>query len=150
MTNMSASILRNLVSSVFNVKATEVRLSGEISPDWTGYAGRTRGGMWDAEEDCAIWGFNPKSGFTLLNIVGDLEQGYQDGPVYEEGAIPLFEVEGISDYIFFVVNHKGYYSDNQRSEEYNNWTLFKAPNFKEYIYKVQKEDIARWEQWISE
>ncbi len=34
--NMSASILRNLVSSVFNVPARDVHLSGEIAADFTG------------------------------------------------------------------------------------------------------------------
>jgi hypothetical protein len=149
MANMSASILRNLVSSVFNVKATEVVLSGEISPYWTGYAGKTRGGMWNASDNTAIWGFCPRSGFVLLDIIGDLVQSDQDAPVYQENAIPLCDVQNVSDYIFFVVHQQGSYSDNQRSEEYNSWTLYKAPNFRAYMESLENADIARWESWVN-
>ena len=149
MSNMSAQILRSLVSSVFNVKAIEVHLSGEISPNWTAYAGSTRGGMWDSEEDNAIWGFNPKTGFKLLNIIGDLVQDEPDSPVYQKNAIPLCEVEGVQDFIFFVVHNKFTYCDNQRMENYDNWSLYKAPNFSSYITSVEEADIQRWESWIS-
>ena len=149
MSNMSASILRNLVSSVFGIPATSVILSGEINPNWTAYAGSTRGGMWDSEEDNAIWGFCPQTGFKLLNIIGDLVQDEPDSPVYERNAIHLFEVDDVEDFIFFVVHNKFSYSDNQRLDESDSWTLYKAPDFQSYIASVEEADIERWQSWIS-
>ena len=151
MANMSASILRNLVNAVFGVKATEVVLSGVISPDSKWYAGKTGGGMWDNERDVRVWGFNPQSGFHhITECVGDEIQSGNDAPVYFENAIPLAECEGVDKFIFFVVNIKNSYSDsNGRNEDENSWTLYKAPDFGAYLASVEEQDLERWQSWVE-
>lgn len=149
MSNMSASILRELVSRVFKIDSLNVILSGEIRPDWEGHSGFSYGSMWEKKEEVSIWGFNPHRGFCRLNIVGEISQQGADAPVYRDGEIPLLKVKEIEEYLFFVVNEKEYYSDNQRSENSDLWTLYKAPNFKEYLQKIEAIDIQKWKSWLS-
>lgn len=151
MANMSAQILRNLVSSVFNVKATEVVLSGEIASDSTWYQGNTRGGMWNNDRTVKVWGFNPHSGFChITDCVGDEIQSCNDAPVYFENATPLAFCEKAHDSIFFVVNiRNNYYDSNGRDDNEDSWTLYKAPDFGAYLASVEKQDLERWESWVK-
>jgi hypothetical protein len=147
MANMSASILREIVAKVFEIQATKVKLSGEISPTWKG-SSTTGVSYTDISDsgDFNIHGFNPVLGFQKIDGVienthfsrGNHEKEHSD-------ACNLSEIEGIEDYIFFLVI-SGDNSDLPHSLEY---TLYKAPNFREHWTKLTKEDIARWEQWLQ-
>ena len=164
MANMSASILRELVAKVFNIKATQVILSGELSP--TTIFQNDRGhSWWGGASHCiqTVFGFNPNLGFK--RICGEWNMGlgiannefvlkrdyaYSDnGEFYESKGDEIGTLENGEDFIFFFVrsNEKGY---GETAETEENFYLYKAPNFSEFLAKVEEKDIARWEQWLLE
>jgi len=63
--SMSANILSNLVSSVFNVKATSVVLSGEISPDYFALSHDNT----QNDFSTTLFGFTPTKGFVRIEEV---------------------------------------------------------------------------------
>ena len=157
MANMSAQILRNLVSSVFNVKATNVVLSGEISPTYVpqlnnGHSWWTGG----EEERHHVWGFSPRRGFVPLCVGRErfsdaLKREYtfsQNGETVHEEGMQLCDLHNVEEFIFFVINKEGKdYGDN--GEEYNGWELYKAPDFKSHWEEIEAADVTRWESWLN-
>tara|TARA_S200002703_G_C3629494_1_gene193322 strand:+ start:112 stop:555 length:444 start_codon:yes stop_codon:yes gene_type:complete len=146
MANMSAKIIRNLVSSVFNVKAQNVILSGEIKPDYS-ITNNENVAYTDSEQSKSLFGFSPKKGFTKISEVVTTVTYFNGNHNHstELGCV-LSEVKGIDEYLFFVEKSSGYTPDGN----YENYTIFSAPNFKEYWFKIEQQDIARWEQWLQE
>ncbi len=153
MANMSASVLRNIVSSVLGVKATQVKLSGQMSIDYVEGDCSTSGSLYDDNNVVLCWAFNPKQGLISVptiktgggssNANGTWEQDY--------GVTAEYLATNYPEALFFVIRHYGSYSDcNGRDEEYDNITLYKAPNFKEYWAKIEEQDIQRWEKWLAE
>lgn len=150
--SMSASILREIVARTFNVKATNVILSGEISPSEKWQNSFFNGSMGKDENNFRIWGFNPKEGFIEISHIVGKKSGsnYAHSSSIDEDGQELHTVENIGDHVFFVVNNEGFdHWEGSRQEDWNTWTLYKAPNFKEHWEKIKQEDIARWEQWIA-
>ena len=143
MANMSASILRNIVSSTFGVKANHVRLSGEIPADWIG-SFSTNVAYMDVRDDVEeLYSWTPETGFKLV-------EGCYTGSHFYNGnhdrdvtiGNPLHEcVDGTE--VFFVLVHK--------LDNYIDYvTVFKAPNFAQKWAEIETEDTVRWEQWITE
>ena len=147
----SAQIVRQIVSSIFHIKATEVVLCEEIDPNSCWWDGNTGGGMWDNHREISVYGFNPKDGFVnLSHIVGREQQGRNDDPIYHVNEIPLYEVENVENYMFFIIHLINNYSDsNGQSSETDTWYLYKAADFKQYKQKIEEEDILRWEKWMN-
>ena len=164
MANMSAQILRNIVGSVFPVKAHNVILSGEISPEHVFQLDRGHSWWHGASEqnDCA-WGFDPKTGFKAItglsvNLLGitefyeytlDKEYSYSDnGNCEHESGDKLIDLPGVEKFVFFLVNAqgKGY---GEQAEYYNTWTLYKAPNFAQKWTEIEEADTLRWIEWIN-
>ena len=143
MANMSANILRNLVSSVFNVKATKVRLSGDISPEYKGYSVDACIAGYSTTEK--VWAFNAQKGFRQLNCVantqyynGGCDSYFHDAPVLGECL-----VEGDIFVLIFSDSDSPNYDDN------TSWNLFKAPDFQEWRKNVEAQDLTRWESWLN-
>jgi len=145
--NSAAAILRQVVSSVFKVPANSVRLSGEIDPQWMGSNTTGISYMSHSETgDFGIWGFNPKTGIKQISgVISNTHMYHGNHDQNYTHAERLCDVKGIEEYVFFIVL-SGDDSDLPYSQ---NYTIFKAPNFKEYFDKVTTEDITRWENWIQ-
>ena len=144
--SMSANILRNLVSRVFDTTASKVILSGEINPNYsiTNHEGVS---YMDSSESKVLHGFNPKTGFKLIpEVVTTVTYFNGNHDHSTELGCELSEVVGIDEFIFFVEIQEGYNSDG----DFKYVTLYKAPNFKEYWEKINEEDLARWEQWLND
>lgn len=148
---MSAQILRNLVASVFNIKATSVILSGEIAPDKSWQNSYKDGSCGSDEQNYKIWGFNPQKGFVeLTECVGyRSSSNYAHSNSYDKEGKQLAEITNVEDYIFFLVNSNGYTAwSGSEHYDWNTWTLYKAPNFQSYWTAVEAADVQRWESWL--
>jgi len=143
---MSATILRNLIGSVLKIKATSIILSGEIAPK-TSFTGNSCWSSQTTENFYQVWGFSPQQGLVELHITGNY-QNCSDGSASIREAIPLCDVPGIEEFIFFIVKHETYCSNENRNNDLT-YTLYKAPNFKEHWNKINNKDLARWEQWLK-
>ena len=149
MANMSAQILRNLVSSVFNVKATSVVLSGEISPTYMTNNSHSSGCLYSDNNWESLYGFNPQKGFVKLEHNTTNQTSNANGSWNTHNEVQLNLVDGVEDFIFFV-SRKGWdYSDNNREDKGEETTLYKAPNFKDYFASVEEADLTRWEEWLN-
>jgi uncharacterized phage-associated protein len=153
MANMSATILREIVGRILNVKATQVKLSGEMDINFVEGDCSTSGNLYSNDNTVLCWAFEPKQGLVYVptiktggsssNANGSWEQDY--------GVTAEYLNDNYPDALFFVIRHYGSYSDcNGRDEEYDNITLYKSPDFTTHYAKIEQEDIARWEQWLSE
>lgn len=153
MANMSASILREIVARTLNVKATQVKLSGQMPIDFVEGDCSTNGNLYSDNNTVLCWAFNPEQGLVSVptiktggsssNANGTWEQDYGVTAEYLNNNYP--------NALFFVIRHYGSYSDcNGRDEEYDNITLYKAPDFKSHWAKVNEKDIQRWEKWLAE
>jgi hypothetical protein len=153
MSNMSATILREIVAKTFNVKATKVKLSGEIAPDKSWKNSSWNGSMGSSKNEFQIHGYSPLKGFVgISHIVGEYSgSNYAYSTTTDKEGLPLYSVENITDFLFFVVQETGHDRwDGGKNEEWDTTTLFKAPNFQEKIEKITKEDVAKWEAWLAE
>jgi hypothetical protein len=153
MSNMSATILREIVAKTFNVKATDVKLSGEIAPDKTWQDSFWNGSMGSSKNEFCVHGYSPAKGFVnISHIVGEYSgSNYAYSNTVNKEGLPLYAVEGIAEFIFFVVQETGHHHwDGGRNEEWENITLFKAPDFQEKLKQITKEDLSRWEAWLAE
>lgn len=149
---MSASILRELVASIFKIKATSVILSGVISPYYIQSENNSSGGMWSENSSNILWGFNSQKGFICLSEYSKkfFNDGH-DGPLHSEGGIKLIDIPEVDSYIFFVeVKEEGYSCPSNNEDRFGvSYTLFKSANFADYRDKINNQDIVRWEQWIN-
>jgi hypothetical protein len=138
------------VSSKFNINPEEVILSGVIDEE---FVPQDMGGhsWWNGAErqQDTIIGFSSQEGFKTLEIKREYSYSHNGENEYEEGeSISSYLKKTGEEYIFFLVNSIGKeYGDY--GKEYNTWTLYKSADFKAYWSKLEKEDIARWEQWLN-
>jgi len=149
--NMSATILREIVASTLKVKATEVILSGILPKDYLIDAVSTSGNLYTDENSVQMYAFNPEEGLILIpnEIISENAASNTDGS-WENSYGYTYHSLSIVNAIFFVEVIDNYYKDDNREEKNFSVTLFKSPDFKEYLNKIEKKDIARWEQWIKE
>jgi hypothetical protein len=149
--NMSASILRNIVSSVFGVKPQNVILSGTIEPETTWHFDSGVSYV-KGHDDAKVYGFSAKRGFEELTekVVGYTHY-YNGNHDHDQDTtcakMNLAEASKEKDYIFYVVNTFG--ASSFDGEEYNDFTLYKAPDFAAHWAAIEKEDAKRWEEWLN-
>ena len=161
--NIAVSVLRNIVSSIFKIRAQEVHLSNDImSPDYIACNDRGHS-WWSGASDCmqTLYGFSPELGFIRLTdgytdivtkvsdrlLARDYAYSYNGEQSNEQGE-PLYLHPQASEFVFFLVRtNSKEYGDNGNREIY--FTLYKAPNFAEHLTKLEEVDVARWEQWIN-
>lgn len=151
MANMSASILRNLVSSVYNVKATEVILSGELPETFVLCSNYSHGCMFTKEYGYNVSAFHPERGFFPIKGTGVGCSQNANGTWNDESIISFQDcAEQGKDAIFFLVYEHDYYSAvGSETRRDITWTLYKAPNFAQYWAKIEEADVQRWEEWLS-
>ncbi len=160
---MSAQILREIVSSVFPIKAHNVILSGEISPEHVFQldAGHS---WWNgaSEQKDSVWGFDPNAGFKAITAMDEhiqicglhshllhREYSFSDnGNCKHEPGDKLMDLPGVDKFVFFLVNSqgKGY---GEQAEYFNTWTLYKAPDFQKKWAEIEAADVERWNTWIN-
>jgi hypothetical protein len=144
MANTSASILRQIVASVFGIKTTSVVLSGEISPDrkLVSFSGHSWARMKDVIN---LWGFSPQRGFISVAVPSYWSN---NGETVGDEPMELHElIKEEDDFVFFLLHED---VEEHNHQDWESWTLYKAPDFREHWAKVQEKDIARWEAWLEE
>ncbi len=146
---MSASILRNLVSSVFGVEAKKVILSGEMPTNWYVEACHSHGSLYTHCDEVAVWGFNPKTGFIPVSGALDGYSRNDNGSGQSETLITFGDCAEVEGATFFLVKEDNYYRSNGETRESETYTLFKAPDFGAYMASVEAADLERWSNWIS-
>jgi len=149
--NMSANILRSIVASTFNVKATNVVLSGEINPETSYQNSDTSGSLGSYEDNYQLFGFNPEEGFVELSeYIGDEHRSnYNHDREWSTPGTPLYDIPNIDRYIFLVVINTGHNRwQGSTDAEWDNTTLYKLPNFKEYWENIEEKDLNRWKEWL--
>ena len=151
MANMSANILRNIVSSVLNIKATSVRLSSEIPETFSISEDNSSGNLYSHNSSVSVHAFNPRTGFVVVQGNNNYSSQDANGSWNNEYGVNFNDCAKHEDAIFFVVREQrsGWCSGRADWDD-DITTLYKAPDFGAYMKKVEKEDIARWEQWIEE
>jgi len=143
---MSANILRELVSKVFQVKSKNVILSGEMKSD-SEFGGNTCWSSQTTQQYYKVWGFCPTKGFVRLEGLVSNYNNNESGEGYITEGCKLYEVKNVEDYIFFLVEDKVVAKDHNYCS--HTWTLYKAPSFKEKMAQIEAGDLARWEQWLT-
>jgi hypothetical protein len=142
MANMSASILRNIVSSTFKYPANKIILSGYISPEWIGKSS-TNVAYKDVRDDVEyLWSWNSIDGFKPVDNCYNCSHYYNSNHnVTVTDGRPLHECVDSTE-VFFVLVHK--------LDDYIDYiSVFKAPNFAQKWAEIEAEDVQRWENWIS-
>ena len=147
MSNMSASILRNVVASVFRIRPESVVLSGEIDPtrSFTGHD------CWSSQSNTysfKLWGFSPVRGFVSLNQDGGCSRNSTSGENYGDEGTQLMYIPGVGEFVFFLVN-EDFTSGNGRDYNSYTWTLYKAPDFQKKWAEIEEADTLRWVEWIN-
>lgn len=154
---MAASVLRNIISSVFNINPREVKFGEEISPNriFTEDCGHS----WASTAQCpeeydTVYAYT-KNGFVQIAGIHNqrvkmshytLQRQYkysQNGELTEREGEPLYNHPDCSEFIFLLVQNL-YISSNTTMS----WTLYKAPNFKEHWDKIEEADIERWNKFL--
>lgn len=150
---MSASILRNLVSTVYKVKAKNVKLSGQMPTNWETSEVSTYGGMYSDEEWVNAWGFHPQKGFIKIEKILMMENAKSNANGTWEnsyGYTAEYIAKECPDALFFIVNEGHRYKDSTgRSSSGDNWTLYKSPDFSEIWAEAEAKDVQRWEEWVN-
>lgn len=149
MANSAAAILRLLVAGSFEIPATEIKLSGEISADYDLNKGdeytSSCGRRCDLYE---LFGFHPTKGFVQIQTLNSSSTG--SGQKTEYLPKPLYQIPEVDKYIFFVEqNHFNEGSWNGAVDEFT-YTVYKAPDFKKKVQQITNEDIIRWENWMED
>lgn len=145
MSNRSANILKNIISSAFNLDAQKIILSGEMSPQETFHIA-TNVAHLKGWEKIKVWGFNPKIGFEEITKKVVSETRYSMGN-YEKTHYPAMNIGQASKgkgYIFFLVREYGQSDFDQR--EYSHYTLYKAPDWS----GIDQEYVQSWVEWLDE
>ena len=150
MANMSASILRNLVASIFNVKATQVKLSGELPENFVLSECNSTGSLFDCNQKVAVWAFESKTGFVKVKGANSYRSQNADGSWNNEYGVAYSDCANHSEAIFFLVHNKEWgWQEGRANWNTESWTLYKAPDFKSHLEKIEQSDVQRWEEWLN-
>lgn len=147
---MKAEILRNVVASIFSIKATSIELEGEISPKYETDNSHSYGSLYTSTNWEKLYGFSPKKGFILLESNTESGTSNADGSWNISKEVRLDLVKGVEEFMFFISKGGRYYSDcNGQKEDFEYVKLYKTPNFREYFDKMEAADIERWQKWAA-
>lgn len=152
MANMSAEIIRSIVAATFKINAREVKLSGEISSDTSFQDESWNGSLGENHTKRSLFGWCPTKGFVNLNeYVGEYSgSNYAHSQTIDEAGTPIFQIPSIETFVFFFLIEEVYSNwEGSQYENYTNYTLFKAPNFKEHLDKIETADVQRWQEWLQ-
>lgn len=152
MANMSAEILRNIVSSVFKVKPQSVRLSGMLPEDFYMEENNASGSAFRYNSEFSLFGFDPKKGFVELspNSKGSSQNGNGTWNTERAWDIKTFLPSEVEDFVFFLLYQKeSGWRERGQSWDHEIVTLYKAPDFHKRWKGLEEADIARWEAWIE-
>lgn len=151
MANMSASILRNLVASVFNIKATSVKLSGVLPETFCVSEDNSSGSLYSCNSNVSVHAFSPTEGFVEVQGTNDYSSQNANGSWNNEYGVSFKDCSQHETAIFFVVREQSSGWQEGREDWDNNiTTIYKAPDFKSHWAKIEAQDIARWEAWLAE
>ena len=151
MANLSASILRNVISSVFNVESSKVVLSGILPENYDKVEDNSSGNLYSSNESLKLYAYHPTSGF--VEVKGD-NSGYSrnaDGTFNPEYRITFAECQMYKDAQFFVeLFHKEGWQQGLADWNDTIVTLYGAPDWVAIDKINLVKDLQRWVNWNPE
>ena len=151
MANLSASILRNIVASVFAMDPKSVILSGILPENYDNVEDNSRGNLYASKEDLKVYAFTVEKG--LIEVFGTSE-GYSqnaDGSYNNEYRITFADCSKHKDAQFFVeFFHKEGWQQGSADWNKTTITIYGAPDW-DAIEKISLvRDLQRWVKWNAE
>lgn len=151
MTNMSANILRELVASIFGIKATSVKLSGILPERFCVSEDNSYGSSYSCNGTVSVHAFSPTKGFVEVQGSRNYSSQNANGSWNNEYGVSFGDCSKHPESIFFVVRKQSSGWQEGREDWDNDMTtIYKSPDFKSHWDKIEQQDIARWEQWLAE
>jgi hypothetical protein len=148
--NMSAQILRNIVASTLNVKATTVKLSGELPTNFSISENNSTGNLFNCNQTIKVWAFEPKTGLVEVKGSDNYDSQNANGSHNVEYGVCFADCAKHSTAIFFIVEDKNHgWQSGSESWDNHDIVLYKAPDFKSHWAKIEEKDIVRWKQWLK-
>lgn len=149
---LTAQIVRQLAEIKAGIPACKIQLMGAIEPTFT--LDQNGGHSWwsgASHNTDTLFGFNPETGFVLLDdMKGNYAYSDNGTPYSEEGETltEYLERKG-GNYLFYLLHKEGKeYGEN--GDYYDTWYLYKGFNLAEHLSALNTADVARWEAWIVE
>ena len=139
---IAASILRNIVAQFAGVNARQIKLEGEISPNFEIQNTYKDGSMGYSKEVFKVFGWSPETGFVQITecIGEDSSSNYAHSNSIDKNGLFLHECPNVDKYLFFVINNEGCNRwEGSLQTEWDTWTLYKAPNFQQVWDKVEAD-----------
>lgn len=148
MANLSAGILRNVVSSVLGVDPKSVVLSGILPENYDHSTNNSGGNLYSSHETLKLYAYSSHSG--LVEVVGDYSGDSQnaDGTHNSEYRVNFDHCRNYKFATFFVeLFHKEGWQ--QGSADWNDTitTLYGAPDWRTIERKEEDADSNRWWAW---
>ncbi len=118
------------ILSVFNGNPKDIKIRGQMKPDWRAMAVSTGGQLYSSKEWVNCWALGGHKFLELANIM--LEESAEQNPSgscspgYGFNAEHLAKAE-YAEYGFFLVN-EGYRYNGDRIEEGESWAIYSRPN----------------------
>lgn len=145
----NANVLRQIVAQFFNTKPQNIKLSGEISPNFNINAGsRYWSEMGESYEKIEVFSFSANCEWREIETDNSFSSG--SGERYEAPEKPLHEAVKGDELLFAVVTKtcNGTWNDNYSED--TEICLYTAPDFKSTWEKIEAADIERWNDWLRE
>lgn len=140
--NMSATLLRKIIASKLGCDPTQVILSGEIKPDYIATTSKHTSFDCSWEHETTLYAMY-KGSFEVVEGVHDIKRTNGHETNHEYG-IPLYKIEKAHEAILFV---------EVSAQASNDWIqeirVYKPADFAGKLAQVTQEDIARWENWLT-
>lgn len=147
--NMSAQILRTLVSEVFNMPPSQVILSGVMPQNFQLEEDHSSGSMYTCDVNHEVYAFEPAKGF--IKVPGDTSgaSSNANGSWNVEKKTTFAHCSNYTSSLFFVVIEDYKVHQEDVYTEKRNCTFYKAPDFHAMFAAIEQADIDRWEQWLQ-
>ena len=149
-------IIRNILSGTLKINPAIIKLEGEIKPDASWQNESKDGSLGAHEYNYIVYGYSPEKGLINLSDINQNFIGVNSSSNYAHSShtntpgLELYQLEGIEAYSFFLVNEHGYSNwEGGENKRWDDYFLYKAPNFQAHREKLEKEDVERWKGWYA-
>ena len=141
MSNLSATIIRNVVSSVFNVESSKVVLSGILPETYDKSEDNSFGNLYAMKQDLKMFAYTVEKGFTEIFGTATGYSQNADGTYSPEYRITFAECQMYKEAQFFVE-----YFYNEGWQEGNpNWNMTTVKVYGAPDWNVLEKRTARME-----
>ena len=148
MANMSALILRNIVSSVLGIDPKSVVMSGILPENYDRTTDNSRGNLYSSSESLKLYAYSSESG--LIEVVGDYS-GYSrnaNGTCNDEYRVTFNHCRMYKSAQFFVeLFHKEGWQQGNPDWNDSITTLYGAPDWRTIDKIDLVKDLQQWVKW---